>query len=123
MRKLFLWVFLISNIGFCQFFDSTGNSQSSAEFFEDKEKKDERTEEKSLSEVIFGLNEKDDDNSAFFYTNDEEYDEPEQGEDAGGNPSDPAPIDNWLLILPIAASIIAFKFLYDPKNRETAGKG
>jgi len=121
MRKLFLWFFLISNIGFCQIFDSTGNLESSAEFFEDKGEKDQQTEEKSLSEVIFGI-EKDDDESAFFYTDDEEYDEPEQGEDAA-NPADPVPINGWLLILPIAASIIAFKFLYNPKNRKTVNKG
>lgn len=123
MKKLFLWVFLISNVGFCQFFDSTENSPSSNQFFDDKDEKEQLTEEKSLTEIIFGIDADNEGDSGFFVTSDDEYEEPEQGEDAGGNPADPAPIDNWLLILPIAATFIAFRFLYDPKNRETADRG
>lgn len=123
MKKLFLWVFLISNVGFCQFFDSTENSPSSNQFFDDKDEKEQLTEEKSLTDIIFGIDAGSEGDSGFFVTSDDEYEEPEQGEDAGGNPADPAPIDNWLLILPIAAAIIAFKFLYDPNSRETAHKG
>lgn len=123
MKKLFLWVFLISNVGFCQFFDSTENSPSSNQFFDDKDEKEQLTEEKSLADIIFGIDAGSEGDSGFFVTSDDEYEEPEQGEDAGGNPADPAPIDNWLLILPIAAAIIAFRFLYDPNSRETAHKG
>lgn len=124
MKKLFLWIFLISNVGFCQFFDSAENSPSSNQFFEDKDQTNQQTEEKSLTDIIFGIDDGSDGDSGFFVTSDDEYDEPpEQGEDQGGNPGDPSPIDNWLLILPIAAAIIAFRFLYDPQNRETAEKG
>ncbi|MFA7615062.1 MAG: hypothetical protein WBF83_06410 [Moheibacter sp.] len=122
MKKLFLWVFLISNVGFCQFFDSTENSPSSNGFFEDKDQTDQQNQEKSLTDIIFGIDDNSEEGSGFFVTSDDEYEEPEQGEDAGGNPADPVPIDNWLLILPIAASIIVFRYLYDPRKRETASK-
>lgn len=44
-----------------------------------------------------------------------EYDEPEQGVDSLGNPGEEVPIDNWVLLLPIAGTVLGFYYL----NRKT----
>jgi hypothetical protein len=51
------------------------------------------------------------------YSNDE-YTDPDQGVDMGGNPGEPIPINDWLFLLPLAALAIgSHRLLRNKKER------
>lgn len=127
MRKLSVWLILISASAYGQYFEQDKILQPTEEFFEE-EPTEEQVQPKSLNEVIFGETEDAQEEigpSTFFRFSGEdideyEEDEPEQGEDAG-NPADPAPIDDLLFLLPMVAALIAYRFLY-PNKKESRFK-
>lgn len=124
MKKLMVCLFLISVSAFGQFFEDPETEESSTDgtFFEE-ESASEEEDDRTWTEIIFGTDARDRNSSdRIFFKESEETEEPEMGEDGGGNPADPAPIDDWLLILPIAAAVIGFRFLYNTQNRESFHK-
>ncbi len=45
------------------------------------------------------------------FQNHSEYDEPDQGLDALGNPGEEVPINNWIFLLPLAGVVVGFYYL------------
>ncbi len=88
MKKLAVLVFFIGSVTFGQNFFEHEDSES----------------EESTTQ-----------NSAF--QTQTQYDEPDQGVDSIGNPGDEVPIDQWLLILPLAGVALSFYFLKKKKSK------
>lgn len=86
MKKISLILLFVSFMGSAQFFEP---ADSPAE---------EETQEYEFSKAAPG------------------YDQPDQGVDDPGNPADPAPINDWLYLLPLIGIGIGVYFLRDKKK-------
>ena len=86
MKKITLILLFFSIMGNAQFFESDNTTQ------------EEEPQNGSFSE------------------NNDVYDQPDQGEDASGNPGDPVPVNDWMYLLPVIGIGVGAFFLSRKRN-------